>query len=132
MSPLELTLLCIVCAGALFAVGKIAFKRDTEIENRRRGAGQLAIALGKYGLKRIPAFLVDYSVGDYSGCGVKIKQLAELFMSGEEALVKEFDEVFKTVLFTKMQTAEGRAFVEAVLKEANDAIAKAKAAVLNS
>jgi hypothetical protein len=121
-----------VCAGALFAVGKIAFAKDTEIENRRRGAGQLAISLGKYGLKRIPAFLVDYSVGDYSGCGKKIKELAELFMSGEESLVKEFDEVFKTVLFNKMRTAEGRAFVEAVLKEANDAITKAKAAVLNS
>jgi len=122
MSLLEIVLLCIVCAGALFAVGKIAFAKDTEIENRRRGAGQLAIALGKYGLKRIPAFLVDYSVGDYSGCGKKIKDLAELFLSGEETLAKEFDDVFKTVLFTKMQTPEGRTFVEAVLKEAESAV----------
>lgn len=122
MSLLEIVLLCIVCAGALFAVGKIAFAKDTETENRRRGAGQLAIALGKYGLKRIPAFLVDYSVGDYSGCGKKIKDLAELFLSGEETLVKEFDDVFKTVLFTKMQTAEGRTFVDAVLKEAESAV----------
>jgi hypothetical protein len=121
MTTLELILLCLVVAGALFAVGKIAFKKDTEIENRRRGAGQLAISLGKYGLKRIPAFLVDYSVGDYSGCGKKIKDLAELFLSGEEALVKEFDDVFKTVLFNKMQSVEGRAFVQAVLKEAEEA-----------
>jgi hypothetical protein len=63
--------------------------------------------------------LVYYSVGDYSGCGKKIKDLAELFLTGEEAIVKEFDEVFKTVLFNKMQSAEGRAFVEAVLKEAS-------------
>lgn len=122
MSPLELTLLCIVCAGVAIALGKLAFKKDTEIEDRRRGAGQLAISLGKYGLKRIPAFLVDYSVGDYSGCGKKIKDLAELFLSGEEALVKEFDDVFKTVLFNKMQSVEGRAFVDAVLKEAQEAV----------
>jgi hypothetical protein len=127
MTTLELTLLCIVCAGVALALGKLAFKKDTEIENRRRGAGQLAISLGKYGLKRIPAFLIDYSVGDYSGCGKKIKELAELFLSGEEAIVKEFDEVFKTVLFNKMQTAEGRAFVQAVLKEAEDALTKPKA-----
>lgn len=127
MSPLEVVLLCIVCAGALFAAGKIAFKKDTEIESRRRGAGQLAISLGKYGLKRIPAFLVDYSVGDYSGCGKKIKDLAELFLTGEEALVKEFDGVFKTVLFNKMQTPEGRAFVQVVLKEAEDSLSPPKA-----
>lgn len=126
MSPTELALLCIVLVGAAIAAGKLVFKKDTEVEDRRRGAGQLAIALGKYGLKRIPAFLVDYSVGDYSGCGKKIKDLAELFLHGEEAIVKEFDTVFKTVLFNKMQTAEGRAFVQAVLKEAEDTLGKPK------
>lgn len=122
MTPVEIVLLCLLCAGACWVVGKKLFEKDTEIEGRRRGAGQLAIALGKYGLKRIPDFLVDYSVGDYSGCAVKIKQLADLFLSGETAITEEFDGVFKQVLFNKMQTVEGRAFVDAILKEAREAV----------
>lgn len=123
MTLIEVVLLCLVIAGACVALGKKFFQVDTEIENRRRGAGQLAAALGKYGLKRIPAFLIDYSVGDYSGCGVRIKNLAELFQSGEAAVEDEFDEVFKQVLFNKMQTMEGRAFVDAVLAEAKGTVA---------
>jgi len=117
MSNVEIALICVVIFGAAWALGKWLFKKDTEIEDRRKGAGQLAITLGQYGLTRIPKFLICYSVGDYSGCGKMIKDLAELFLEGEEALVKEFDGVFRSVLEAKLRTDEGRAWIEALLAE---------------
>jgi hypothetical protein len=118
MSNVELALICVVVAGAAWAVGKWLFKKDTEIEDRRKGAGQLAIVLGQYGLTRIPKFLVCYSVGDYSGCAKMIKDLADLFMSGQGPIIEEFDGVFKSVLAAKLQTEEGRAYIKATLEEA--------------
>ena len=51
---------------------KWLFTKDTEIENRRRGAAKLAAKLQAIGLRKLPEFLIDYSVGDYSGMANKI------------------------------------------------------------
>lgn len=118
MSTLEVILLCVVVAGAGFAVVKWAFQKDTEVENRRRGAANLATTLSKNGLKKIPEFLIDYSVGDYSGMANKIAGLAKLFLEGEAAVVAEFGEVFENVLKAKLSTETGRAFVAAKLADA--------------
>jgi hypothetical protein len=101
-----------------FLGAKWLFKKDTEIENRRRGAARLAAVLKAYGLVRIPEFLIDYSVGDYSGMAEKIKSLAEVFLTGEEPVVKEFDAVFDRVLIEKLKTEAGRALIAAKLSDA--------------
>ncbi len=101
-----------------FLGAKWLFKKDTEIENRRRGAARLAAVLKAYGLVRIPEFLIDYSVGDYSGMAEKIKSLAEVFLAGEEPVVKEFDAVFDRVLIEKLKTEAGRALIAAKLSDA--------------
>lgn len=108
----------IVACGAAFAIAKWAFGKDTEIENRRRGAARLAAKLQAYGLKKTPEFLIDYSVGDYSGMAKKIHDLAELFMSGDEHVVKELDEVYQRVLEAKLMSADGRALIAAKLQDA--------------
>ena len=100
-----------------FLAAKWLFQKDTEIENRRRGAAKLAAVLQTYGLKKTPEFLIDYSVGDYSGMAHKIADLARLFLSGEEHVVKEFQQVFDRVLEAKLQTDEGRAYIAARLSE---------------
>ena len=100
-----------------FLAAKWLFQKDTEIENRRRGAAKLAAVLQTYGLKKTPEFLIDYSVGDYSGMAHKIADLARLFLDGEEHVVKEFQHVFDRVLEAKLQTDEGRAYIAAKLSE---------------
>jgi hypothetical protein len=74
--------------------------------------------LKSYGFRRIPEFLIDYSVGDYSGMAEKIKSLAEMFLAGEETVVKEFDTVFDRVLVEKLKTEAGRALIASKLSDA--------------
>jgi len=100
-----------------FLAAKWLFQKDTEIENRRRGAAKLAAVLQTYGLTKTPEFLIDYSVGDYSGMTHKIADLARLFLDGEEHVVKEFQHVFERVLEAKLRSVEGRAYVAAKLAE---------------
>jgi hypothetical protein len=120
-----LSLNTLVILGLIGVVGflgaKWLFKKDTEIENRRRGAAKLAASLKSYGLVRIPEFLIDYSVGDYSGMAMKIKQLAEMFLAGEKAVVDELDAVYERVLAEKLKTEAGRALVASKLADAKKA-----------
>lgn len=110
--------LCAVCA---WLAAKWLFKKDTEIENRRRAAAQMAATLRGLGLKQIPTFLVDYSVGDYSGMAHSIGETARLFLSGEDAVLREFQEVFANLLAAKLKTEEGRLVIAAKLAEAEAA-----------
>jgi hypothetical protein len=107
----------VIAAAVAYYVGRWFFKLDEKIEDRRRAAGQLAIALAKVGLKRIPEFLLCYSVGDYSGMGEKLIELVRLFLSGEAAVLDEFADVFDNVLKAKLSTEEGRAFIAAKLAD---------------
>jgi len=117
ISLVHLVILVLVVAVG-FLAAKWFFQKDTEVEDRRRGAAHLAAALTNYGLVQIPNFLIDYSVGDYSGMAEKMKQLAKMFLTGEDAVVKEFDQVFERVLVKKLQTEAGRALIAAKLADA--------------
>ena len=101
----------LVIAGAGYGGVYWLVKKDTKIENRRRAAAELAGVLRGLGLEKTPAFLIDYSVGDYSGMGETILKLAELFLSGEKAVVEEFDRVFEKCLSAKLKTDAGRVYV---------------------
>lgn len=121
MLSLNTLVILALIAAVGFLGAKWLFKKDTEIENRRRGAARLAASLKAYGLVRIPEFLIDYSVGDYSGMAEKMKNLAEMFMSGESAVVAELDAVYERVLAEKLQTEAGRALVASKLADAKKA-----------
>lgn len=108
----------IVAVGAAYAIGKWLFKKDTEMENRRRAAAKLAAKLQEFGLKKTPEFLIDYSVGDYSGMAKKIHDLAELFLSGEQHVLAELDDVYQNVLAAHLKTEAGRALLAAKLQDA--------------
>lgn len=118
-TQIGVTLLAVGFVGLLaFVLGKWLFTKDTEVENRRRAAAKLAAKLQEMGLVKTPDFLVDYSVGDYSGMAHKIKQLADLFLNGEEAVIAEFKKVAGRVLDSQLKTDEGRALVAAKLADA--------------
>ena len=116
---LNIVLLGIFAALGMYYIARFLFRKDTAVEDRRKAAGQLAIVLGRLGLKKIPDFLVDYSVGDYSGMANDIVELTKLFLSGEAAVVEEFNEVYANVLTAKLSTEEGRAYIAARLAEAS-------------
>lgn len=118
MSPLEVTLLCVLLVAAGYAGTRWLFAKDTEIEERRRAAAKLAGTLSNLGLRKTPEFLVDYSVGDYSGMTKKIADLARLFNDGEDAVVAEFSQVFDNVLKAKLKDEAGRALIAAKLADA--------------
>ena len=124
---LSLSSIAIVVLIGIYAwlAAKWLFKKDTEIENRRRGAAKLAGTLRALGLKKIPEFLVDYSVGDYSGMAHRIGEVARTFLEGEEAVVAEFHEVFANLLTAKLKTEEGRLLIKAKLAEAEKQYAPA-------
>ena len=118
MSFLEVILLLIVITAAGFAAVRFFIKKDTGIEERRRGAAQLAASLSGLGLRKTPAFLIDYSVGDYSGMAHKIKELAETFTGGEAGVLLEFEKVFDRLLAASLSTESGRALIAAKLSDA--------------
>ena len=127
LTPATIALLVCVPLLAYFIVKWLCTK-DTEIENRRRAAARLAAKLQAIGLKKTPEFLIDYSVGDYSGMANKIQMLAELFLAGDEPVLAEVETVFRSVLDSKLKTEEGRAFIAAKLAEVTKAIEAAKPA----
>ncbi len=109
-----LSLVLVIVFGAI--VSAWLFRKDTAQENRRRGAAQLASVLSRYGLKRIPEFLICYSVGDYSGMAKCILDWIKLFVEGGESeIIKEFDEVFTRVFEVKLQNPESRAYIQSRL-----------------
>ena len=120
------TIALLVCVPLLaYFIGKWLFTKDTEIENRRRAAAKLAAKLQAVGLRKTPEFLIDYSVGDYSGMARKIQTLAELFLGGEEPMLAEVETVFRNVLEAKLKSEEGRAYIAAKLAEVTKAVENA-------
>jgi len=113
---------------ACFLLGTVLFRRDEVREDRRRSAAQLAGVLQRFGLKRLPNVLIDYSVGDYSGMAKRIHSFIEMFGEGEEAVIKEFDEVFDRVLEVKLKSPEARAYIQARLNESKPAAQMSAAA----
>jgi len=117
ISLVHLVVLVLVVAVG-FLAAKWLFQKDTAMVDRRRGAAKLAAALTNYGLVRIPNFLIDYSVGDYGKMSEDMRQLAQMFLDGEDAVVKEFDKVFERVLVQKLQSEAGRVWIAAKLVDA--------------
>lgn len=116
----------IVLAVVGVVAGKFFFKKDTEIENRRRAAIEVASAAKGYGLEKIPDLLIAYAVGDYSGIAYALKSAAKLALS-EKDLLAEFDAAFYKVLAKKLETADGQKELEAKLAGSKKEI-EAKAA----
>jgi hypothetical protein len=119
MTVLEIVLVCVLAAIVCCALSVWLFKKDTESEDRKRGAIKLASTLESVGLKRIPKFLVDYAVNDFSGMAKAVADLVRMFADGgEEAVMSEFGAVFDSLLTAKLHTEAGRALVAAKLEEA--------------
>lgn len=123
MSAVGLMTLALAGVAAFFGV-KLAMKKFEEIQARRVGAYQLAMKLQVYGLKKVPDILVSYASGNYTKAAHQCADLVRILNSGEDVVMKELDAAFKNILASKLETEEGRAFVQVATDEA---FAKAKA-----
>lgn len=113
-----IALICVGAVAAGYFVVQFLFKQDTAREERRRGAAQMAIKLSELGLKKVPEFLIDYSVGDYSAIAAKVKDVGKTFLAGEGAVIEEFGKIFENVLTAKLKSETGRAYIAAKLTDA--------------
>lgn len=117
LTPMGSGLVVAVVVAALL-LGILVFKKDTEIENRRRAANEVASILREKGLRIIPDILSDYAVGDYSGMVAKFKHAAKLLLNPEMAAA-EFEGVFQRILEEKLKNPDQRAaLIEKVTKMA--------------
>lgn len=116
MFTFSLSTVVILVMAAVLAViaGVWLFRKDTEIENRRRNMIDVAAKLEAYGLVELPAILKDYAVGDYSGVAYRIREMVRKFADPKQ-LLAEFDEVFSRVGAMKAKTPEGVAAIKALL-----------------
>lgn len=120
-------IIIVVLAGiAAWFASKWLFKKDTEVENRRRAAGLLAAKLTEMGFKELPLFFIAYSIGDYSGMAHMLGTIAQKMMSGEKAVLAELEDVFGKLLTIKLNSTEGRHLVKTKLAEVEKLLAPVK------
>jgi len=124
---LTLSNLVIIALSGLCAwlAAKWLFKKDTEIENRRKNAAELAANLKKMGFVRLPELFLCYAVGDYSGMARQIADVAKALAGGEKSVLAECADVFKTLLDVNLRTPEGRELIRLRLAEADKVSAPA-------
>ena len=112
-----LHIVCIVLAAlaAYFGV-KWGFRKDTEIENRRRKAVELSARLTSMGFKSMAELFMDYAVGDYSGMFSKMATVVERLRGNDKDILADMSDVFDNLLKIKLACQEGRTMVRAELE----------------
>lgn len=99
-----------------FLLGKFLFQKDTEIENHRKAAIDVANILTREGFKRLPQFASNYAVGDYSGMVHELKSAARDFQD-PTILEAELQAVFEKQLRLRVSDAQKRLALLGKLKE---------------
>lgn len=117
---MTLSLLHIVCialaAVATYFAAKWLFRKDTEIENRRRRAVELSAKLTGLGFKSMAELFMDYAVGDYSGMFSKMAMVVEKLRGNDKDVLADLSDVFDNLMKMKLATQEGRALVRTELE----------------
>lgn len=107
----------IVLAGVACWFGvKWAFRKDTEIEDRRRKAIDMSARLTQMGFKSMASLFQDYAVGDYSGMFSKMSMVVEKLRGNDRDILADLSDVFDNLLKMKLALKEGRTMVRAELE----------------
>lgn len=115
VSPMGATVIGLAGVAA-FLAGKTLFQKDTEIENRRKAAIDVAGILSAEGFKRLPGFVTNYAVGDYSGMVHELKAVARDFRD-PTVLEAELDAVFTKQLERRAKDPGKKPVLAAKLQE---------------
>jgi hypothetical protein len=108
---------CIVLAVlAAYFAAKWLFRKDTEIEARRRQAVELSAKLTAMGFKSMAELFMDYAVGDYSGMFSKMSMVVEKLKGNDKDILADMSDVFDNLLKMKLACREGRVLVREELE----------------
>ena len=118
-------LMCAVIVLACLMVGRWLYKKDTQIEARRKAAGRLAAACRAKKLSVVPDFLECYSVGDYSGMAKAIDKLIALLEHDPDHLEQMLDQAVDNVIAARKAGLTS----DTALAAAKAVLAKAQAVV---
>jgi hypothetical protein len=125
MNLLVVILAVVACLLVGREIGKWLFGKNEVLTSKKRDAQVLAIKLRAAGLKLLPALLEDFAVGDVHDLLEKIHDLAKLVESGNDAIEKELESTYESVLDKKLATPEGMALVKAKIAVIEGAAAPA-------
>lgn len=104
--------------AAAAGIGAWLFRKDTEVEHRRRAAVEASGVLRQYGLSILPDILNDYAVGDYSGLAARVRDSANKLLNPAQLEV-EFGTIFNKLVETRLTDPQRReAFIADFLKKA--------------
>jgi len=110
-------IVCIVLAiAASYFAARWLFRKDTEIEDRRRKAIELSAKLTAMGFKSMAQLFQDYAVGDYSGMFSKMAMVVEKLRGNDKDILADLSDVFDNLMKMKLATQEGRALVRSELE----------------
>jgi hypothetical protein len=115
LSLLHIVCIALAALAAYFGV-KWAFRKDTEIENRRRRAVELSAKLTGLGFKSMAELFMDYAVGDYSGMFSKMAMVVDKLRGNDKDVLADLSDVFDNLMKMKLATQEGRALVRSELE----------------
>jgi hypothetical protein len=120
-------IVCIVLAAvaAYFGV-KWCFRKDTEIEGRRRKAIELSAKLTSMGFNSMAELFMDYAVGDYSGMFSKMSSVVERLRGNDKDVLADLSDVFDNLLKMKLACREGRTLVREELESVERMLAGPK------
>lgn len=119
MSP-TVVIWVLSAAVALLAgreVGKWLFGTNEELMEKKRAAQKLAGILRDNGLRLLPALLEDFAVGDVQDMVEKIHDVCKIVDAGSDAIVKELEQTYESVLAKKLAMPEGLAYIKARIAE---------------
>ena len=106
-------LAAVACVLVGREIGKWLFGKNETLTAKKRSAQVLAIKLRAAGLKLLPSLLEDFAVGDVNDLLQKIHDTAKLVESGNDAIERELESTYESVLDKKLATPEGMALVKA-------------------
>lgn len=114
------TIALLICAPALaYFLAKWLFERDTEKENKKRRAAEVAAIYTKRGLEDIPKQLINYSVSDVSGVIHGFFEFIHKYvMVTNEEVETQIDRVLTNMIKAAMTTEAGREVVSKAMAAA--------------
>jgi hypothetical protein len=114
----NIVLSCVIAAGLTYGLVRFMFRVDERVEDFKRNMIKLSGKLQALGLVKIPELLIDIAVNDISAVVHKVGDTVRLFLDGDDAVLKEFSQVFDRLLVAQLKTEAGRAYVAAKLSDA--------------
>lgn len=98
------------------------YDRDTKTEAKRKAWIKLSSILEAYGMKDLPAILVDLAVEDYSDAYKKAEFWVALMARDPNVVIQEFDKVYDRVSAVKIANPESRALLKQLIAEAEKTV----------